>query len=186
MKSKALIAICTTALMVCKAAAATTVITELEPNDTFATAQAVGPHDGLIDIIGFREFGGAGNFGLGAANDFYRFTGTAGDMITIEVIDTGGGTLFDSTLALFDSGGTELAFNDDSPLANSPAGSFLSYTFGTTGTFAIGIGGFLEDDTFGYRAEIRGLSPVPLPASAALLLAGLGAFALARRRVSRT
>jgi 5-hydroxyisourate hydrolase-like protein (transthyretin family) len=88
---------------------------EVEPNNSCLEAQDVGAASlpFLMD----------GNLDSSAAPDvdFYRFSGAAGEPITIELAgqETGQGTLVDPLLGAFDSNCTLLALNDDFNSLNS-------------------------------------------------------------------
>jgi hypothetical protein len=96
-------------------ASLTTAATEVEPNNTCQEAQDIGtaPLPFLMD----------GNLDSSAAPDvdFYRFSGSAGDPIVIDLAgqETGQGTLVDPMLGVFDSNCTLLALNDDFNSLNS-------------------------------------------------------------------
>ena len=78
--------------------------------------------------------------------DWYRVTLTAGwnYQAWLEGLDSGQGTLADPYLALFNSAGTAVAFNDDVSAQNRD--SFLSYAPTTSGTF------FLSAEELGHNA----------------------------------
>lgn len=164
-------------------AQAITVINEVESNDTFNVAQDVGPHDGSIDIIGFRE---AKPTNINGEGDWFVFDGTAADQISLQVIDVSGGTntAFISVLELFDPPGNLIGFDEgDIPLYEA----FISQTLSITGQYAALVYGFTDSVEFDYRLEIRGLtptaSPVPVPGAVWLFGSGLlGLVGLAKRK----
>ena len=71
--------------------------------------------------------------------DLYKFTVTAGDTITATTALPSGGTAMDTYLRLFNSSGTQLAFDDDS---GGNYYSSLTYTFTASGTYYIGVSGY--------------------------------------------
>src|SRR5262249_46094367 len=80
-------------------------INETEPNDTLATANALGSADGFIAAIGFP-----GDL------DHFSFVITPGEAaVQIKITDGLGGCPvgFDSKITLFDSLGTQIATDDD-------------------------------------------------------------------------
>ncbi len=86
--------------------------------------------------------------------DMYQFQASAGMQLRAQTSQPTGGASFDSYLRLFDSSGTELAFDDDS---GPGAYSDLTFTFTTAGTYYIGVSGF---DNSEYNA-ITGAGAVP-------------------------
>lgn len=164
------------AFLAASEAKAITAVSEVEPNDTFATGQVISAHDGSTDITAFREAGGT--------NDFFLFQGQAGDLASFLTVDLGGGTFFDPVLFLLDPAGGTLTSDDDS---GGGFAALINFVLPSTGVYGIGVGGFVTSDTFNYRLEIRGLTAtpetVPEPATLALFGAGLAGLGwVARRR----
>ena len=189
-------------------------IFETEPNDSkgqaqnldgfFTTDPVANPNIGPLtsDTTPYVSITGTGN---GTA-DFYSFTVTVGGSRGIFDIDftTGG---LDAELILLNSAmapGDVIVFNDDSPAdagsANSPGVSsldpFIDFTFGTSGTYFIRVGGSqgnVVPPGTGYTLQVslqNAILAAPAPPTAtpeptSLGLMGLGGFGLigtARRR----
>jgi eukaryotic-like serine/threonine-protein kinase len=152
-------------------------VTEVEPNDTRATAQnlensswskASNPNIDQSTTIPHITIVGTGNNGTTGTYDYFRFTATAGSKALFD-IDAHN---FDTELFLFDSNGTLLAENDDSQSAsfNNAAhppvdpgdgtqnnlDSYIEYTFASTGTFVIGVGKYQSSSASG---QITGDAP---------------------------
>lgn len=76
--------------------------------------------------------------------DYYSFeVTTAGTRVIIDIDDTRGSSGFDSTLTLFDSQGTELASNDNSPSLLGAGGSCPTRLIGTNSNFS-----FVQTDSY--------------------------------------
>lgn len=153
---------------------------ELEPNDTFAAGQLLITGDGTLTVAGFREANGGLTY-----NDFFRFTASAGDIISISVLpDSFDG---DSVLALFNPAGLELANNNDCDDSLGFDSCLINFTLTDTGLYGVGVRGF-GDSTFNYTFGVTGLTPsapVPEPASFVLLVTGVGAVAVKFRKGMR-
>jgi hypothetical protein len=165
-----------------------TAFVELESNNTFATGQLLGSHDGSIEIAGSR----VGD----ASADFYRFFAAAGDVITA-VTNSPTGTCFtqDPMHGLFNPAGSNVTSDDDS--GSGCNSSIASFNITTTGLWGLAVVGW-EDFGFEgggnsgwtYTTNITGLTPetaqVPEPSTLVLLGAGLLAVSYYARRQLRT
>lgn len=156
-------------------AAAVTTAADLEPNDSFATAQLIAPHDGAIEITGNRGVGD---------DDFFAFFGNAGDVVTIRVTerDLGANFFFDSLLTLFLDDGSQLAENDDAVFGDSLSGSLIAdFALPETTRYAIRVSSIFGLNSFDYSVEVTGLSvvsKVPTPAALPLAASAIGLFGL--------
>ena len=75
--------------------------------------------------------------------DMYRFTVSAGQRVDFD-IDRPSGSSLDSWIRLFNSGGTQLDYNDDgaAPGESHTYESYLEYTFTSGGTYYLGVSGY--------------------------------------------
>jgi hypothetical protein len=165
-----------------------TAFVELESNNTFATGQVLGFHDGTIEITGSR----VGD----ASADFYRFFASAGDVITA-VTNSPTGTCItqDPMHGLLNPAGSFVISDDDSGSACNSA--IASFNVTATGLWGLAVVGW-EDSGFDgggnsgwtYTTNITGLTPatarVPEPSTLVLLGAGLLAVSYYARRQLRT
>ncbi len=104
--------------------------------------------------------------------EYYAVTVNAGETVRFDIDNAS----FDSTLRLFDVGGTELASNDDGPSGSESQGtdSALSYTFATAGTYFIQVARYLSGTTSftsgpppanqSYTLHVSSPSQTPVPA----------------------
>ena len=110
-------------------------------NDTFANAMGIGKTDSKI-----KSISGAHDV------DMFRLTASAGQTVFFDVSAdfANPSQPLDSHLRLFNANGEEIASNDDgkSPFELPETGgqSFLQYTFGTSGTYYIGVSGKGNDE----------------------------------------
>lgn len=156
---------------------AATIYNEIEPNNSWATANLIPTHDGSITINGSR-------IGDNSA-DYFRFPALAGDTLQATVCCSG-----DPMLRLFDPSGTAVATDDDSGPGLMP---YLSYPISSTGLWTIAVTGY-PDWGFGgggsagwnYTATITlqhaAGSEIPEPATWGLLAAGLAVVFGGRKR----
>jgi hypothetical protein len=147
---------------------------ESEGNDGIGSANPISA-SGVARVSGFLELSGV---------DWYSITVPDGALITAELHDFGGptGSLFDSMIAIYDSAGGQVAFDDDD---NVGLNSGVHYLAGDGGTYYVAVTGFNDqefdgghDESGDYQLVISGLIPAP----GAMALLGLGGLAAARRR----
>ncbi len=155
---------------------------DLASNDSFGTAQYLGvlQDSRPIVVVGSRELA---QFG-GSSADFFAFDVPAARTITM-TIDTPRGPAYgnDPVLGLFDVFGSSLSVDDDSgPGFDSEITRTLS-----PGTYYAAVSGFSDFSFIGfgsadYPYALTLAAAVPEPGTYAMVLAGLGALALWRRR----
>lgn len=152
-------------------------VNEVEPNDSLITSQSLGSLSGALAILGQLETEDV---------DFYSFTLQADTLFSASVFDFTPDRLddHDSVIALFDSGGTMLASDDDEGIGLL---SSLSFHILQAGTYHMAISGFPDFDFVGDHGEnfsyvlVIAASPIPAPAGFAILV-GMG---LMGRRCNR-
>jgi hypothetical protein len=111
-------------------------------NHTPAAAQLVSPGsavDGVCEV---------------EASDFYKFTATAGQRISAEVVARRLGSVLDPILRVLDAQGRELAYSDDEPGVSSD--SRLSYTCPAAGDYFLEVRDvrYLGGGDYRYRLRI--------------------------------
>ena len=155
------------------------------PN-TIITGQNSGIGDFDVDAISVT-----GSIDVGTDDDFYSFQGAAGDLFNFEVISSGNSNItdtVDSQISIFDANGVavnyfgQAAFNDDE--IETLDSVIIDLVLPTTGTFFIQVGNFgtSTGDYELFFTRFNGAVAVPEPASAGVLLIGLIACGLRRRR----
>lgn len=182
---------------------------ELEPNDTWATAQFVANDAALIVIDGDRTF-------ANPSDDFFSFDVGGSGLLTISTLSAALGA--DSIIGLFDPSGMLVASNDDGPGLGAMSSLQFLVQPGMTGRYTLGLSGYNPGllsctgtvtqcydtngdfvfDTFvagggaggstgwHYAVTIGGVALVPELPSPALLLLGLPMLLWLRRRAAST
>lgn len=155
-------------------------------NNTFSAAQAV--LGTPMPMSGTTAVNVVGELSSSSDVDMFKFWAPVGSLLTANtmsaVLETSSA---DTVVTLYDSGGSVLATNDDIRFSGDTfmtGGSLygfdsliLNYEAGYTGVYYLGVSGF---DSGRYDLLLSGLSPVPEPATLAVL--GIGTLALLRRR----
>ena len=152
--------------------AMTATVTEAEPNDSLSLANPVSPSDVATGVIN------PGWDSTHAADvDYYAIDLPVGTTVNLDVDAACCGSLLDPVLALFDSVGGQLAFNDDYDGLDSR----IVYTIQVTGHYYVAIAGFGGQGCPGCTYSLYFGSLVPGPGDpTTLFVTGLdGAFGFA-------
>ncbi|MCY7315088.1 MAG: hypothetical protein LH480_05560 [Rubrivivax sp.] len=121
-----------TLALTCAGASAIT-ISEREPNNTGATAQAVLTNDSTIRINGARTF-------TDPSDDFFSFDVRQGGLLSI--VTSSRDFFADSILGLYSPSGLLLASSDDAPGRGLMSAIQFLVPAGLTGRFTIGFSGY--------------------------------------------
>ena len=141
--------------------------TTTTPVSTSPVEQAVS--EGSSDLpqsTGTSGYVGVGQSATGTISlydrDWFRTEFTAGENVIIQARGsaTGGGTLFDPVLRVYDSNGNYLSGNDDSGVGRD---SYLSYTPASSGTYYLEVDGW-SSYTGTYTVEVATASSAVLAA----------------------
>jgi hypothetical protein len=177
-------------------AASAGVVTESEPNDSFATAQSLDGHfttgsDPNITDAATIPYVSVTSGPAAANADFYKFTVGLGGSTGIFDIDFGTPD-FDPTLALYDSSQNLLGYWDDffpaDPGSVHGYDTFANYTFANAGLYYLRVASWSNANaTSDYQLNVSLQSPgtagaVPEPGTWAMMLIGFGALGCALRR----
>ena len=115
-------------------------VAESEPNDLWSEADPVGSADDYT-----------GNIASGYESDFVSFYAETGKWMVLETIN-GGGTLWDTTLTLYDTNGRSLLeYNDDGGAGNQAR---IEFVFPVSGTYFLEVN---SDSTYTgtYQLSVR-------------------------------
>ncbi len=155
------------------------------PN-TIVSGQNAGIGDFDVDAISVL-----GSIDVGTDDDFYSFEGEAGDLFNFEVISAGNSNILDtvdSQITILDADGNALnyfgqdAFNDDE--IETLDSVIIDLVLEESGTFFIQVGNFgtSTGDYELFFSRFNGVVAVPEPASTGIIMIGLLACGLKRRR----
>lgn len=129
--------------------------TEAEPNDSAAKAQTVT----LPQIVN-------GHIGRPGDQDYFRFTGRAGDVVVAEVIARRVGSPLDSLLRLTGASGKVIAWNDDHVdkgvgWLTHQADSYLTAKLPANGTYFVQVSDSQNQggEAYGYRLRLSAPRP---------------------------
>ena len=138
--------------------AALATVTEPEPNDSLASADAVS----LGDTV-------SGAINPSGDVDWFAITLTAGTSLDLDVDASQIGSPLDAVMALLAADTTELAYSDD---ADGPD-PHIRYAITKTGTYWIGVAGYTGGPQYTYLLKIGTVAPGPGDPTS-LFASGLG------------
>jgi hypothetical protein len=132
-----------------------TLVGSKDVGSTIATALNTGVGPGPVSFYHRDEALGIDNNQDGQGHglrdvDMYRFQANAGTTVTLVTSLPTGGHPSDTILRLFNSAGTQLAFNDDDEPATDRY-SRITFNITTTGTYYVGVSAF---DQFNYDPNV--------------------------------
>jgi hypothetical protein len=107
---------------------------EVEPNDTFATAQVISDPGSFLTVInGSRTFGNP-------SDDFFRFTVASATFL--QITSTSSSPFADSIMGLYGPTGILLASNDDANAGTSMSAISFQVGAGMGGLYTLGFSGY--------------------------------------------
>jgi hypothetical protein len=118
------------------ASASSAAVSEVEGNNVLAAANALTPVGGGLLVEGALQPGDV---------DFYSFSVSAGDFVTLAVVDSGRGSHADPALRVFDASNAVVATDDDSGPGFLPS-LRLIVPSGGGGTWKVAVTGFGDAD----------------------------------------
>jgi hypothetical protein len=160
--------------------ASAAVVGESEPNDTFATAQVLAASDFTMEANPDIEFSTALPHvtilsGGVSSVDMYRFTTTRPGIIVADIDSAPQFTDFDTTLELFDSSFSSIAFSDDNGFDSGDGGDLIGGGFNSkiitgvlpAGDYYVQVNEFFGDTAHTYTLHISAeAKTVPEPMTA--------------------
>ena len=167
-------------------ASSTPVFNETETNNSIAqanlidrTALMIAPNLNLTDPTD-PSITVHGTISANGDKDYYRIDLKAGETITLDIDNTTGG--LDSYVRLYNSGGTQLTFSDDSSTSTGGGGSstgtdsYLTYSVSQDGTYYIQVASCNSGSKGSYDLQLsidsfHGVQGNPVSIATALLLA---------------
>lgn len=155
------------------------VVFELEPNSSIASAQVISrPSGPFAEVVMANLASGGGD------RDYYKVQLSSSEVLSLIVTPTQGPfDNPDTVLAVFDTAGNQLAFNDD---AGNGFGSALRFQAQASAHYVVGVSGYPDDLFLGNHTAVGTyaltMSVVPVPEPGTLVACAAGALAFLRRR----